>query len=321
MVSDAVKTTMTATALGTAALMMGLLQATAASASTTNATAATSTAGSAAACRIWPGSVTSGGDHALQNITSTSPPTSSPGRTTHGVYPDGQARLSTHFVREPDAGGDDVYGDVVLGDSLYSQFYRTDYNTGELDPNYPNGFHRVGGGWSSFTALESSTWDSYTEGGRTAKYGLRNDGVLFRWTVDGKGVWHGNGSYAGFGAVKSMALISKTRTYDTFLMNLRGGGLYTVHIPSTSPLKPVVKVVRASTWGGFESLVAQKCGAYGTLLLGIDKDTHLGYLYAVGHANGTSTVIQSIGKVPSTFDDPVYFRWGVVEVLDPLFGE
>ena len=118
-----------------------------------------------------------------------------------------------------------------------------------------------------------------------------------------------------------MTLISKTATYDTFLMNLRGGALYTARFPTSVPMKPVVKVVRKSTWQGFESLTAQKCGQYGVLLLGIDKDTGSGYMYAVGHANGTATVIKSIGKVPGTFADPVYFRWGVTPVLDPILGE
>lgn len=43
--------------------------------------------------------------------------------------------------------------------------------------------------------------------------------------------------------------------------------------------------------------------------------------YAVGHANGTATVIQGLGKVDGTFDDPVYHRWGAVPALDPLNGE
>ncbi|TCM49263.1 hypothetical protein EV648_103533 [Kribbella sp. VKM Ac-2568] len=30
--------------------------------------------------------------------------------------------------------------------------------------------------------------------------------------------------------------------------------------------------------------MASRCGQHGTLLLGIDKDTGAGYLYAVGHA-------------------------------------
>jgi hypothetical protein len=40
---------------------------------------------------------------------------------------------------------------------------------------------------------------------------------------------------------------------------------------------------------------------------------------AVGHANGTATVIQSLGKVPGIFNDSVYFRWALP--IDPLFGE
>jgi hypothetical protein len=88
----------------------------------------------------------------------------------------------------------------------------------------------------------------------------------------------------------------------------------------SSPIKPVVKQVRSRTWQGFEHLVSMQCGQYGTLLLGIDKDTRAGYLYAVGHANGTSTVIQSRGKVPDTFADPVYFRWTPTYVLDQANG-
>ena len=118
-----------------------------------------------------------------------------------------------------------------------------------------------------------------------------------------------------------MALISKTPTYDTFLANTRGGALYTIRIPITSPMKPIVTKVRAGTWQGFETLIADKCGNYGTLLLGIDKDTKKGYLYAVGHANGLSTVIQSRGQVPGTFDDPVDFRWVPIPVYDVANGD
>jgi hypothetical protein len=87
-------------------------------------------------------------------------------------------------------------------------------------------------------------------------------------------------------------------------------------------MKPIVKPVRTRTWQGLEALVAAKCGQYGTVLLGIDKDTKSDYLYAVGHANGTSTVINALGKVQGgTFADPVYFRWAVVPYLDPLNGD
>lgn len=128
------------------------------------------------------------------------------------------------------------------------------------------------------------------------------------------------GSYAGFASVKAVALISRTSTYDTLLATTRGGALYTIRIPLTSPMKPVVKALRTSTWQGFESLLTTRCGQYGTLLLGIDKDSGSAYLYAVGHANGTATVINSLGKVPGTFSDPVNYSWASF-VDPPLNGE
>jgi hypothetical protein len=94
-------------------------------------------------------------------------------------------------------------------------------------------------------------------------YALRDDGVLFRWfiqPVNGQPRVEGGRLIRGFSAVKSVALISRTSTYDT-------------------------------------------------LLLGIDKDTKSGYLYAVGDANGTATAIKGLGKVPATFGEQVNFRW------------
>jgi len=124
-----------------------------------------------------------------------------------------------------------------------------------------------------------------------------------------------------FEAVKSMALISKTATYDTFLANTRGGALYTIRIPVTSPMKPIVKPVRTKTWQGFEKLIANQCGQFGTILLGIDKDTGTGYQYAVGHTNGTATVINSLGLSGNNFTAPVHFRWGARASIDPLNGD
>jgi hypothetical protein len=63
--------------------------------------------------------------------------------------------------------------------------------------------------------------------------------------------------------------------------------------------------------------------------LGADRDRGLldeprpattGYLYAVGHANGTATVINALGKVDGSFPDPVYFRWAPVYWQDSLNG-
>ncbi len=196
------------------------------------------------------------------------------------------------------------------------------YRTGAV-PSDAVEFTRIGGGWDKFTYFETSHYDEGAHPGSVAHthyYGLRNDGTLFRWRQDNG--WRADGSYPGFAAVRTMTLISQTRTYDTFLANTRSGALYTIRIPISSPMKPIVKPVRTRTWQGFESLVAERCGQYGVLLLGIDKDSKSAYLYAVGHANGTATVINSLGKVPSTLDDPVYFRWtGVAWANPPLNGE
>jgi hypothetical protein len=227
-----------------------------------------------------------------------------------------QVRLSGAMFTSPNPGGVYVAGHVITGATLtYSAYtlvggreFDPDSIHREVDPDH----------YGDIVAFEESRYREGTSA-RTKLYGLRGDGVLLRWTSTSGG-WQVTGASSGFAPVKAMALISKTRTYDTFLANTRGGALYTIHIPTTSPMKPVVKPVRTRTWQGFEYLIAQKCGNQGTLLLGIDKDTQSAYLYAVGHANGTATVIQGLGKVPGTFNDPVYFRWAAASI-DPLFGE
>ncbi|TCO24777.1 hypothetical protein EV652_108312 [Kribbella steppae] len=269
--------------------------------------------GSAATCRVYAGSVTADGAH------TGGPTPNTPGGTTPGVFAPGTVRISTTFTTNPNVVGADIAGWVLQGDSLYQRKYSIT-TEGSIDPGWPNDLQRIGGGWTNFTALEVSQYEAAGSPARTTAYGLRNDGMLFRWNVR-QGTWSRTGSTPGFASVKSMALISKTRTYDTFLASTRGGALYTIHVPTTSPMKPVVKVVRSRTWQGFEKLIASKCGQYGTWLLGIDKDTKAGYLYAVGHANGLSTVIQGLGKVQGTYPDPVYFRWAGVASVDPLNGE
>ncbi|TKK77673.1 hypothetical protein FDA38_21210 [Kribbella jiaozuonensis] len=270
-------------------------------------------AGSAAteACWMNPGSITAQGVQTGFKVTAGTPPVMTvPDTGIPPVFPAGKVRLSSSFEVEPSVAGADHSGYVVEGDALYARYYNLNEGTDVTT--------RIGGGWTNFTALEVAHFEQ-GKAFHSNGYGLRNDGTLFRWTV-GTG-WRSTGSASGFASVKTMALISKTATYDTFLANTRGGALYTIRIPVSSPMKPIVTKVRAGTWQGFETMVAQKCGNYGTLLLGIDKDTGSGYLYAVGHANGTSTVINSLGKVNGTFPDPVYFRWGPVFYLDPLNGD
>jgi hypothetical protein len=262
------------------------------------------------------GSVTAGGDHNSQGVFAARPPTA-PASNILGkaVYPDGAVRISSSM-----SWGDDgvsiafVSGYSVLGDNLYF----AQYSTGD-DGVIQGGIKRIGGGWGSFVALDEGVY--YDKVLRHNAYGLRNDGTLFRWTLT-SGAWRNKVSAPGFASVKSMALISSTKTYDTFLANTRGGALYTIHIPTTAPMKPIVKQVRSSTWQGFETLLAQQCGQYGSVVLGIDRETHTAYMYAMGHATGATTVIQSFGKVPGTFTDPVYFHWTDGNATwKPPFGE
>ncbi|MFK4089433.1 hypothetical protein ACI2LF_35295 [Kribbella sp. NPDC020789] len=227
-----------------------------------------------------------------------------------------QVRLSSSMFRSDAPGGLFIGGHVIIGSTLARTGY--EFSGGVLDTASIR-LTPVEDGFGEVRAFEESRYRAGTTTRKMA-YGLHGDGTLSRRTATNGGWgWAVTGSAPGFGSVKTMALISKTRTYDTFLATTRAGALATIHIPTKSPMKPVVKPVRARTWQRFEYLLAQKCGNYGTLLLGIDKDTHTAYLYAVGHANGTATVIQNIGEVPGTFNDPVYFRFA--PILDPHVGE
>lgn len=276
---------------------------------------AQATAGRAsAACSMTLGTVTVQGDHKFQRITANSPVTASPPRVgPKALFPVDQVRLATSVAWEPDPpSGMLKSGYVRIVNDLYRFRYAIDTVTGELDPaSYQK--TKVGGGWIHQTYVERST--SHT-------YALQGD-VITRWTVEGS-AWRYRTTYGGFSAVKTMALISQTATYDTFLANTRGGALYTIRIPVAG--KPVVKKVRTSTWQTFETLVAEKCGVQSTLLLGIDKDTRRGYLYAVSHANGPATVIKGLGRVGDQLaapEDKTYFRYypGSAEAGAQLYGE
>ncbi|MEV5967281.1 hypothetical protein AB0L70_36265 [Kribbella sp. NPDC051952] len=274
-----------------------------------------------AGCTMTSGSVTAGGDHTARVITAGSPPTVQEKSRYADIYPAGQPRLSSLIGNELvlPSPGRGYYGNVVIGSGLYSSFYIVT-EAGEIDPmQHLNS--RIGGGWSDVTFLDASYPKSADPWAVVHQYALHSNGTLTRWDAKG-GFWGNPQSAGGFSAVKTMALISQTATYDTFLANTRGGALYTIRLPLTAPMKPIVKQVRAKTWQGFDALVAEKCGQYGTLLLGIDKDTQSGYLYAVGHANGPATVIQGLGKVPATFADSVNFRHVTNPRSGPLlFGE
>ena len=272
-------------------------------------------------CGLTLGAVTTPGDHKFQRITATSPVTAAaPAVGPKGLFPVDQVRLAGSLALRPaPPGGWQRSGYLTIVNDLYAVDYVVDQLTGELDPDSYRP-RRIGGGWTlGYTYFEESRYsEANSDFARTNTYALR-EGVISRWTVTGLG-WRNRATYQGFSAVKTMALISQTRTYDTFLASTRGGALYTIRIPLTGPA--VVKQVRASTWQGFDTLIADRCGIQSTLLLGIDKDTRTSYLYAVSHANGTATVIKGLGKVPATFTDKTYFRYyGDTPEAAKLYGE
>lgn len=260
------------------------------------------------------GSITPGGDIGYSNVTASSPITAKQGTGVH-IFTPGIAKMSTTWTWRPNPpAGHLTSGEVLLNDAMYVAWY------GIGDDGKPvTGIGSGEKGYGQYYVTESTNYVG--SGQKEATYRLRNDGVLYRF----KHEWGDFPTYVvtrftGFSAVKTMALISETKTYDTFLANTRGGALYTIRIPRAAGLKPIVKKVRTSTWQTFEKLVAERCGTQSTLLTAIDKDTGSAYLYAVGHANGTSTVIKGLGKVPGTYKDPVYYL-KTTDAVAPLFGE
>ncbi|MFD7154840.1 hypothetical protein ACFV9C_09590 [Kribbella sp. NPDC059898] len=299
----------TAATVASAVLLGGL-------ATTTTGSANAATVSATAACTMNVTGITSAGDISGTQVTATSPVTAKTVKGPH-LFTAGVAKAASTWTESLDVpAGATTTGLAILNDTLYSAYYST------MSGVPPTGLKKVGPGWGYFNFVEESFWQQAPGSTvtATARYGFENGpGYLHRWRKDAKGVWHGDVA-TGFSAVKTMALISETQTYDTFLANTRGGALYTIRIPRTAPIKPIVKKVRTSTWQTFESLVAEKCGSQGTLLTAIDKDTGAAYLYAVGHANGTATVIKGLGKVPGTFKDPVY-SLTTPEGVAPLSGE
>ncbi|TDW76446.1 hypothetical protein [Kribbella pratensis] len=272
-------------------------------------TAAAQPSSTPSECLLNLGSVTAGGDHRMQTIQAEGALVDDR-IVAKDLYPDGQVRLSaTVRYGAAEVGGMAHRGPVIMGSTMYDTSYITANGGGGVTQKQVT---RVGPGWQVYRSLDSSTYVTATYQ-RETEYSLRTDGTLYRRNVtykNGVPSRQVTGWQSGYRGVKAMTLISQTATYDTFLMTLTSGKLYTARLPLAGGqiIPGVVKQVRGSTWQGFESLVAAACGN-GVLLLGIDKDTKSAYLYSVGHANGTATTIRMIRKVPGTIGDPVYFHW------------
>jgi hypothetical protein len=281
----------------------------AATLATGTGTAAARPSSTPSECLLNLGSVTAGGDHRMQTIQAEGA-VADDRIVAKDIYPDGQVRLSATVRYGPaEVGGMAHQGPVIMGSTMYDTSYLTADGTGTVSQKRVT---RVGPGWQVYRSLDRSTYVTASKQ-RDTEYSLHTDGTLYRRNVtykDGVPSRQITGWQSGYKGVKAMTLISQTATYDTFLMTLTSGKLYTARLPLAGGqiIPGVVKQVRGSTWQGFESLAAAACGN-GVMLLGIDKDTKSAYLYSVGHANGAATTIKLIRKVPGTFGDPVYFHW------------
>jgi hypothetical protein len=283
------------------------------------------TTNAAAACQQQIGMASYWGTGSVDQYTVTagSHPAVSAGRTTPNVYAPEVLKLSGSFTGLPSIVTTVAHeGYVVLGSTMYLSRWAGEKD-GTLVPGSAK-VTRVGGGWDTYKAFVNSGYSpaAGSPKARVNHYGLRNDGMLFRWTIQ-NGRWTSMQSAGGFASVKTMALLSQTATYDSFLALTGGGALYTIRVPLSSPMKPVVKPVRTSTWQAFDQLVITPCGKFGTFLLAVDRDLQVAYLYAVGHANGPATVIQSIGRVTgAVFPAQADFRFtSGPGTAPPLNGE
>lgn len=200
-----------------------------------------------------------------------------------------------------EAGGRSSYSGLILqGSNMYATHVA--YDGIATDPTVSA--TRVGTGWSTFRQLARS---NYVQGAKPHSYlyALNANGSLYRYTTaSGIRSW---GSAPGFSSLRAMTLIAETATYDTLLANTNGGALYTIRIPATAPMKPIVKKVRGTGYSAFESLVVQRCGTSGSVLAAFDDDLNRVSIYALSHATGESTVIKSIGTGDAGWRPPQYF--------------
>jgi hypothetical protein len=250
----------------------------------------------AAACGLSVGAVNATGTAGGYGIDATRPLTVEPLET----YKLFNVRASTSWYYTEGPKQDFFAGLILQGSNLYGAV--VSYNDVAPDPDISA--YKLGTGWTGFSKIAGS---NYVQGinPHSFLYGLHANGSLYRYTV-GQNV-RAFGSAPGFSSVKAMTVIAETATYDTLLVTTKGGALYTVRVPVTAPMKPVVKLVRSSGYSAFEQLVAQRCGQSSTLLAAFDNDTDKVTVYGVSRATGASTVIKSFGTAPAAFNGTTHF--------------
>jgi hypothetical protein len=116
------------------------------------------------------------------------------------------------------------------------------------------------------------------------------------------------GSAPGYSSFKSITVISETVGYDTLLATTKAGALWTIHLPVTAPLKGTLKAVRTTGFKQYDKLIASRCGS-STLLTGFDNTAKSLTVYAMSKANGSKTIINTIGSAPATHNTLVHFLY------------
>ncbi|GAA0949342.1 hypothetical protein GCM10009554_47830 [Kribbella koreensis] len=262
------------------------------------------TKAAAAACGVEVGAITAAGINSGYGITATKPLTVS----NFAPFKLFAARTSSTWYgwRTPA----NIYyyaGFVLQGSNLYAG--AETYKNGTTNPPTTSS-KKLGAGWGGFTALTSSNY--YVPGTTRPHlflYGLHTNGSLYRYSVNGPtGPITSYGSAAGYGSFKSITVISETVGYDTILATTKAGALWTIHLPVTAPLKGTLKAVRTTGFKQYDKLVASRCGS-STLLTGFDPTAKTLTVYAMSKANGSKTVINTIGSAPASHNGVTHFLY------------
>jgi hypothetical protein len=259
----------------------------------------------AGACLVDVGAVTATGQNGGYRITATKPVTAA----SYQAYKLFGVRASSTWFGWAGSGTTEYYSGLVLvSGSLYAtaESYKTPTSLPVVSSK------RLGTGWSSFTSLASSRYISPAGVvGPMFLYGLNTNGTLYRYHIKGStGPVAAAGSAAGYRSFKSITTIAETATYDTLLGVTKTGGIYTIHLPKTRQLKGTLKLVRTAGFGAYHQLVAERCGNNGgTLLTGFNNTANTATVYALSKANGSNTIVNTIGSVALPQNGTVHMRY------------
>ncbi|MEV8377137.1 hypothetical protein AB0P21_30630 [Kribbella sp. NPDC056861] len=248
-------------------------------------------------CKVLIGGVDATGEASATELTATKPPTAG-GPAPFQLFP--VRASSTWYYVKGGVQPPPYYAGIVLqGANLYIA-----RATFVLDAPGAASSTKLGTGWSGFSTIATS---NYVQGPKAHGflYGLHANGSLYRYDLN-TGV-KPLGSAPGYQGFRAITVISETATYDTLLATTKAGALWTIRIPVTAPFKATLKLVRSTGFKGYDQLVAQRCGASSTLLTGLNKANNKATLYAMSRANGTATVINTIGNAEINSEPGVRF--------------